>query len=283
MLKGINFMYLSGYPKISIVTPSFNQGQFLEQTVMSVLGQNYPNLEYIIIDGGSTDNSVEIIKKYEKELAYWESHKDRGQTHAINKGFKRATGDIIAYLNSDDQYCPGVLLIVADYFLKHSNSMWLCGNVLYADRKGTVFAKKIPIYSPFILRFGSSSVYQPNIFLRRQLLDEVGYLREDFHTIMDQEWFCRIAETYPPEIVDNDFAIFRWHVDSKSSSSANSSHFKRYLVEKTEIYLRYLPVLRPVLRRAPKPVILFLNQVARGVKLWIRFKRLFKPISSHKL
>jgi len=101
------------YPKISIITPSFNQGKYLEETIFSVLGQNYPNLEYIIIDGGSTDNSVDIIKKYENQLTYWISEPDNGQSHAINKGFMKATGGILAWLNSDDMYLPGVLDYVA--------------------------------------------------------------------------------------------------------------------------------------------------------------------------
>src|SRR4051812_20683804 len=101
-------------PKITIVTPSYNQGHFLEQTIQSVLDQNYPNLEYIICDGGSKDQSVEIIKKYEKHLAYWCSEKDRGQSHAINKGFERATGDIYAYINSDDFFHPGAFDRVAE-------------------------------------------------------------------------------------------------------------------------------------------------------------------------
>ena len=104
------------FDKISIVTPSYNQGRFLEQTILSVIGQQYPNLEYIVMDGGSTDNSVEIIKKYESQLTHWESEKDRGQAHALNKGFAMATGTIYGWINSDDFYLPGTLSFVAEQF-----------------------------------------------------------------------------------------------------------------------------------------------------------------------
>jgi len=114
--------------KLSIVTPSFNQGQFLEETLLSVLNQGYDNLEYIVIDGGSTDNSVEIIKKYEDRLSYWVSEKDRGQVHAINKGLERVTGDVFAFVNSDDLYFPGTFNAVMKYFHDHPKCEWVCGD-----------------------------------------------------------------------------------------------------------------------------------------------------------
>src|SRR5438105_9693294 len=110
---------------LSIITPSFNQGQFLEETILSVLNQRYPNLEYIIIDGGSSDNSVDIIRRYESELAYWVSEKDRGQVDAINKGFVRATGEITGFINSDDVYLPGTFAAVTDHFERDPKCEWV--------------------------------------------------------------------------------------------------------------------------------------------------------------
>jgi glycosyltransferase involved in cell wall biosynthesis len=269
---------MNQYPIISIVTPSYNQGKFIEDTIQSVLIQNYPNVEHIIVDNCSTDGTVEILKKY--PFLKWISEPDKGQADALNKGFHKATGDIIAYLNSDDQYCPGVFLTVADYFLEHPECKWLCGNVIFTDSKGMVYVKKKPLYSLFILRFATSSIYQPNVFFRRQILEEIGYLREDFHTIMDQEWFCRIAEYYAPEIIDKDFAIFRLHSQSKSFSGPNTSYYKRYIEERKIIFSHYFPFIRPILKIAPIFTINLLHQTARVVKLWKRLKIISKRISS---
>src|SRR5882672_2272557 len=126
------------WPKVTIVTPSYNQGEFLEETIRSVLLQGYPNLEYIIIDGGSTDRSVEIIRRYEKWLAHWVSERDRGQSDAINKGFSRSTGDICAYLNSDDVYLPHALLSVARLFEKHPDAALLYGDCQLIDESSRV-------------------------------------------------------------------------------------------------------------------------------------------------
>src|ERR1041385_5052951 len=116
--------------KLSIITPSFNQGRFLEETILSVLKQGYEPLEYIVIDGGSTDESVSIIRRYEDKLAYWVSEKDRGQVHAINKGLAHATGDILAFINSDDVYLPGTFNAVMSHFAEHPQSKWICGDTI---------------------------------------------------------------------------------------------------------------------------------------------------------
>lgn len=116
--------------KLSIVTPSFNQGRFLEETILSVLNQGFEPLEYIIIDGGSSDHSVEIIKRYEKHLAYWVSERDRGQVHAINKGLEKVTGDVFGFINSDDVYLPGAFRAAMNYFTSHPDSNWICGDTV---------------------------------------------------------------------------------------------------------------------------------------------------------
>ena len=125
------------WPRISIVTPSFNQGRFLERTILSVLNQNYPNLEYIVMDGGSTDESVEIIKKYENYLAYWISEKDNGQSDAIKKGFQKSTGEILAWLNSDDIYLSGALRGVAGFFRDGKGTEVVYGNRYIIDEPTT--------------------------------------------------------------------------------------------------------------------------------------------------
>jgi len=137
-------------PKISIITPSFNQGQFIEETIQSVLNQKYPNLEYIVIDGGSTDNTLDILKKYEGKLK-WISEKDKGQSDGINKGFKMATGDIIAWLNSDDYYLPGALHEVARFFIKNPEAQWVTGDYMEKKFKSILFGIKNCFVSSLLL------------------------------------------------------------------------------------------------------------------------------------
>ena len=131
------------YPKISIVTPSYNQAQFLERTILSVLNQNYPNLEYIIIDGSSTDESIDIIKRYEKYLNYWVSEKDRGQSHALNKGFYKARGDICGWLNADDLFLPDVFVKVIFAFKLSPNKKIVFGDYLNIDKNDNILELKL--------------------------------------------------------------------------------------------------------------------------------------------
>ena len=179
-------------PKISIVTPTYNQGQFLEETILSVLNQCYPNLEYIIIDGGSVDNSVNIIKKYEDRLSYWVSERDSGQTSAINKGFKQSTGDAINWLNSDDMLVPGALRAVGEACMKFPKSEFWFGDFDVIDNKGQImFSRKSPVFSYRQLLYGRQLSCQPAVFFRRHVLERIGFLDETFDFCMDIEFWIR--------------------------------------------------------------------------------------------
>jgi glycosyltransferase involved in cell wall biosynthesis len=208
------------YPRISIITPSFNQGNFLEQTIQSVLSQNYPDLEYIVVDGGSTDGSVDIIKKYENKLAYCVSEKDKGQSEAINKGFRRASGEIIAWLNSDDCYLPGTLERVADFFSSHPAVDLVYGDLLLMDSSGkTLGIRKVVPYNYTLALYGLSTVPQPSAFFRRRALDAVGLLDEELHYQMDTEFFLRFGKKgLNIKHLPTPLAVFRLHAQSKTVS-----------------------------------------------------------------
>jgi len=158
--------------KFSIVTPSFNQGQFLEETIRSVLDQRYEPLEYIVIDGGSTDESISVIQRYEDRLAYWISEKDRGQVQAINKGLAKATGDVFAFINSDDVYLPGAFKAVADYFQEHPDCQWLCGDTIMfgSGHKSELIKSRVPRSAAQCLSWAYRS-QQPGMFWKRELVN----------------------------------------------------------------------------------------------------------------
>jgi glycosyltransferase involved in cell wall biosynthesis len=179
------------YPKITVVTPSYNQGQFIERTIISVLSQNYPNLEYFVIDGGSTDNTVEIIKKYEDRIGYWISEKDAGQTDAINKGMHQATGEIVCYINSDDVLLPGSLEFVGNYFLKNYKVDFIMGISLEIDINDNITKKTHSIMNKWFVKHGCYNINQQGMFWKRSLFGKLGYLRTDFHACMDVEFVIR--------------------------------------------------------------------------------------------
>lgn len=219
--------------KFSIITPSFNQAEFLEETILSVLNQSYTNIEYIIIDGGSTDGSVEIIKKYEKHLTYWESKKDNGQTEAINKGFQKATGEIITWLNSDDILLPGVLNKVADYFLKSEASL-ICGKaILFGVNHKEII--KAPEKEDFRLKCLSGMPFpQPSSFFKRSILEKIGYLDTSLHYGMDYDLFSKITLNYNTLPVEDIFTKYRLHDNSKSN------HHYSFAVEWQKVFSKIL-------------------------------------------
>jgi glycosyltransferase involved in cell wall biosynthesis len=186
----------SEWPKISIVTPSFNQGRFIEETIRSVLLQNYPNLEYIIMDGGSTDESVEIIKKYEPWLTYWVSGKDEGQSDAINKGFAKASGIIGGWLNSDDSFYPEAMRRIADATIEYPNAVAWCGECNLVTPTGKVIRRVQPKTGnkDYFLEIGfGSPLMQPSCLFRLDTYKQVGGVDQSLHFIMDFELWVKLA------------------------------------------------------------------------------------------
>ena len=205
-------------PKISIVTPSYNQAQFLEKTIISVLNQGYPNLEYIIVDGGSTDGSVEVIKKYEKHLTFWISEQDQGQSDAIDKGFGRSTGDILAWLNSDDMLLPGALPAIAGAFEKHPEAALIYGDYIKVDSNDRCIAlRRQPSFDLKVCLYAYTIAMQPASFFSRQAFLDVGGIDTKLHYIMDHDLVLRLAQ-YGKVINVRDYvAAFRVHPASKTA------------------------------------------------------------------
>ena len=193
-------MELDHYPRVSIVTPSYNQGEYIEDTIKSVLAQDYPNLEYIIIDGGSTDNSVEIIKKYADKYDFiqWVSEKDRGQSHAINKGFKRSSGEIVAWLNSDDVYEENAINNQVKVLNDNPEIMLVFGDAIIEDEETGIkekfaTAEEFDYYRLIHIRH---MIMQPTTFWRRKLFDKIGYLNESLYYTMDWEFWIRAGKNH---------------------------------------------------------------------------------------
>ena len=236
-------------PRISIITPSFNQSRFIERTILSVLDQGYPNLEFIVMDGGSTDGTVDILKKYAGRLQ-WISERDRGQADAINKGIRRSTGDIMAYLNSDDVYEPGALKLIADNFAEHPETMWLTGKCRIIDEHDREVRKPITAYKNCLLKHFSYSlllvtnpISQPATFWRRQVLDEVGLFNEAEHMVMDYDLWLRIAKLRSLAIIGEYLAGFRVYAETKTSSQFLKGFRRELELAKDQSNSRFLNVL----------------------------------------
>lgn len=226
---------MKSHPKITIIIPSFNQGEFLETTIKSIVSQKYPNLECLIFDGGSTDNSVKIIKDYSKKHPYikWQSQKDKGQVDAINKGLKLADGDIIAYINSDDFYLQNSFKKVVNFFQKNPKKLWLVGdcNVTQNSLKWTFFLKKITPFHLFrTALFLYNPINQPAVFLRSELIKKVGFFHYQFHFAFDYDYWLRCSKFGLPGRLNHPLATFRVHTNAKGSTSYINQFQESYSV-----------------------------------------------------
>ena len=256
----------SPWPKVSVITPSYNQGKYIEETIRSVTMQGYPNLEYIIIDGGSGDDTLAIIKKYSQEITYWVSEKDNGQTHALNKGLERATGDILAYLNSDDLYMPYTFKLVAELFRTHRLS-WLTGiqSRLVYDEVISPKRDAVKLFNRELYRKGYhiGSLFgwnqQCSTFWSKHLFDQVGRkFDESFNHAMDIDMWIRMSSFAELVSVEAVLAMMRLHSDQKSRN-INIAEIEierkrkiyglaRYPLRKVMFRLFKFPLLRNLLR-----------------------------------
>jgi len=213
--------------KVSIITPSYNQGKFIGRTIDSILNQSYKNIEYIVMDGGSTDETVRILKKYSNKII-WKSKKDNGQSEAINKGLKMASGEIVAFLNSDDTYEPEAIAKVVNFFQNNPKIKWVYGKCRIVDENDIEIRKPITLYKNFLLKkynyrilLTENYISQPATFWRKNLHDEIGYLNEREHYTMDYEFWLRIGKKYKAGVINDYLANFRMYSSSKSGSLVN--------------------------------------------------------------
>jgi hypothetical protein len=208
---------------VSIVTPSYNQGRYIEETIQSVLSQDYPHLEYIVVDGGSSDHTIEVLKKYERRLT-WISEKDRGQADAINKGFRRAQGEIVAWLNSDDTYLPGAVRQSVRYLETHSEIGMLYGEGYHIDEHGQLIERYYT--EPFDYQRLSEVCFicQPTVFLRAEVVKAVGPLDVTLNFCLDYDYWMRIAKRFRIGYLETYLANSRLHLDTKTLSKRVEVH-----------------------------------------------------------
>lgn len=234
-------------PRLTIITPSYMQGEFIEQTIRSVLLQGYPDLEYFILDGGSTDGTREIIRKYEPWLAGWRCEKDAGQSATINEGWARATGEVLAWINSDDWYHPGAFALAGRRFAKEATVAWLSGAVDDVDVAGVFHKRHAAAPTPLARTLGRRDFgyFQPGMFWRRTLIEKVGLLDVKLNCAFDQDFWVRsLLAGFPMVAIPEPVACFRVHGGSKTGGLS-----PRALEEDWSLFTRYGTHLAPDARR----------------------------------
>ena len=250
---------MSALPKISLVTCSFQQGRFIDATLRSVLEQDYPDLEYIVVDGGSTDGSVATIRSFEQRLSYWVSEPDAGQTDALAKGFARSSGELMGWLCSDDLLLPGALERVGRYFRDHPTVDWIFGDALWIDESGQpIRPKKEMPWSSTVFLFDHNYLAQPSVFWRRSLFDRVGGLDVALHLAMDADLWLRFARLSRPRHLPHYLSCMRYYAEQKTRSMKPAGRKEDELLRRREA---------PLLAAFPRTPLRFLARALRiGLK-----------------
>jgi len=257
-------------PLVSIVTPSFNQAEFLENTIKSVLEQDYPNIEYFVMDGGSNDGSVEIIKKYNDKITYWVSEKDKGQSDAINKGWKLSKGSILCYLNSDDFLAPGAISKVVKYFNLNRDAAIIHGDCIFIDTQNKQLGAgkgASTSYKQLLINGQYRYIFQPSSFYNSELVKKAGYIDESLHLSMDYDLLVKLSKLSYSVYIPENLSFFRLHKNTKSSTLAER-HWRETLsiIFRQDRFLILKPFFRYLRFR-------MFNSLPVSLKMFIRKKR----------
>ncbi len=273
------------WPKISIVTPTLNQGQFIEETIRSVIFQNYPNLQYIIIDGGSTDNTVDVIKKYDKYIDYWVSEKDLGQSDAINKGLSKCNGDIFNWINSDDSYEENAFRTIAGYFMEEDIDLLVAREFRFYNKSYKTLASGSVLTNDFEQTILTGQIDQPSTFWRRETITSLGNLDVDMHYAMDADmWMRYLLANGPKKIKKTGDAIvnFRLHSASKTVNCMNKMVNEKHrlahsLAAALDLPAAYLHISESFIEK------LIIKEYCINVEIdRSRFKNMYKKYLLHK-
>lgn len=276
---------------VSIVIPSFNQVSYLETTLLSVLGQDYPRVETIVMDGGSTDGSADVIRSYEKRLAYWVSEKDAGQADAINKGMARARGEIVAWLNSDDYYLPGAVRAALRAFERNPDALLVYGNMLAVDERGqTINALR---YRQLTLEdlLSFQIIGQPAVFMRRAAFERAGGLDRSYHFLLDHHLWIRIAAQGRILHVPQTWAAARYHAEAKNRARASEFGSEAFrILNEVERDANLAPAFAKIKRRARASAhrvdaryLLDGDRPAASLAAWTRAFFIYPPVALARL
>lgn len=277
----------SDKPLVSIITPSYNQGKFIEETIQSVLTQDYPYIEYIVVDGGSTDNTLEILKKYRDRLK-WISEPDRGQSDALNKGFAMAQGDILAWLNSDDTYLPGAISKIVNYIREHPSANLVYGRTLLIDETGKVVGVAETGPADYEKLAVLNLICQPSTFFRKEAWDEAGGVNPQLRYTMDHDLWIRMAKKTSLDYIEEFLSTYRLHGESKTMSPRHAVEFNKEILDTIMKYYNWAPLNRVYVycyhrlksgthpRIAEKSTLIALLSVIYSIALYLRLNKRIK-------